>query len=96
MRPPTLKGPAMTIKEKFTAAKEKIKPYAPEIIVAVSVIVPAAIGIVAVKKQLSSSLLEPMTPVDDATRDLLLKNKDFLLYQLSDTEYILDSQVPLV
>jgi len=37
-----------------------------------------------------------MTPVDDATRDLLLKNKDFLLYQLSDTEYILDSQVPLV
>lgn len=84
----------MNVKEKFAAAKEKIKPYAPEIIVAVSVIVPVVIGIVTVKK-LPSSRLEPMTPLDDAARDSLLKNKDFLLYQLSETEYLLDSQVPL-
>lgn len=80
----------MNIKEKFTTAKEKIKPYTPEIVVAVSVIVPAVIGIVAYKKQFASGLFDPMTSVDEATRDRLLKDKDFLLYKLSENEYILD------
>jgi len=94
---PTLKGPAMNAKEKFATAKEKIKDHAPEII-AFACAATAAYVILNVKKQFdtASGIFEPMTPVDDDTREQLMKDKDFLLYKLNENEYILDRPVPLV
>ena len=86
----------MTVKEKFAAAKEKIKSNAPEIAATAVIIAPFVISTVVLVKQFktSSGIFEPMTPVDDVTREQLMKDKDFLLYELNDNAYILERLVP--
>lgn len=87
------KGPVMNVKEKFEAAKEKAKFHKPELIVLAVTIAAGVIGVGYLKKQYASGAFDPFVPVDDATREEVFGNKDFLLYKLTENEYMLDRPV---
>jgi hypothetical protein len=92
-----MKGNDMTVKEKFSKAKEKAKSHAPEIAAIAAGLALATIGLISVKnsvKTVSDVVFEPLVPVDDATRNRLMKDADFLLYELTENEYLLDRPVP--
>lgn len=85
----------MTIKEKFVAMKEKAKANAPEIAVFAITLTALTIGVIGVTKQITAAGtdFEPLPTVDDETRKQLMENKDFLLYKLTDNEYLLDRPI---